>query len=58
MQSVDHHLGTSVSEVVAPVADVENSVGESGVGRLTKNERKWARIGTLVAVVVFWLIAT
>jgi hypothetical protein len=58
MQSVDHHLGTSVSEVVAPVADVENSVGESGVGRLTKDERRWARIGTLVAVVVFWLIAT
>ena len=42
----------------APVADVENSVGESNAGRLTNNERKWARVGTLCAVVVFWLIAT
>jgi hypothetical protein len=44
--------------VVAPVEDVENSIGVSDAGRLTKGERKWARIGTLVAVVVFWLIAT
>jgi hypothetical protein len=44
--------------VVAPVEDVENSIGVSDAGRLTKDERKWARIGTLVAVVVFWLIAT
>ena len=58
MQSVKHHLGTSVSEVGAPVADVENSIGVSDAGRLTNNERKWARVGTLVAVVAFWLIAT
>ena len=44
--------------MVAPVADVENSVAESDAGRLTKDERKWARVGTLTAVVVFWLIAT
>jgi hypothetical protein len=30
----------------------------SDAGRLTKDERKWARIGTLVAVLAFWLIAT
>ena len=44
--------------MVTPVADVENSVGESDAGRLTNNERKWARVGTICAVVVFWLIAT
>jgi len=58
MQSVVHHLGTSVSEVVTPVADVENSARAEDAGRLTNTERKWARVGTLVAVVVFWLIAT
>jgi hypothetical protein len=58
MQSVLHHLGTSISEVVASVEEVQNSVEGNEDGRLTKDERKWARIGTLVAVVVFWLIAT
>lgn len=42
----------------APVAKFENVVESDDADRLTKNERKWARIGTLVAVVVFWLIAT
>jgi len=50
--------GTSVPEVVAPVADVENSVETGDAGRLTDAERKWARIGTLIAVLAFWLIAT
>jgi hypothetical protein len=44
--------------VGAPVAKFENVVENTDAGRLTTNERKWARIGTLVAVVVFWLIAT
>ncbi|MEJ6511827.1 MAG: hypothetical protein QNL59_07775 [Actinomycetota bacterium] len=42
----------------APVAKFENVVKSDDAGRLTKNERKWARIGTLVAVLAFWLIAT
>jgi hypothetical protein len=51
-------LSSNVFKVVAPVVDVENSIGVSDAGRLSKAERKCARIGTLVAVVVFWLIAT
>jgi hypothetical protein len=58
MQSVLHHLGTSVSEVVAPADDVESTPARSEAGRLTKNERKWARLGTLAAIIAFWLIAT
>lgn len=58
MQPVFHHLGTSVSEVVAPADEVEIAPARSDAGRLTKNERKWARGGTLVAVIAFWLIAT
>ncbi len=44
--------------MVAPVANVENSLESGDAGGLTNAERKWARTGTLVAVVVFWLIAT
>jgi len=44
--------------VGAPVAKFEKVVGSGDAGRLTSNERKWAGGGTLVAVVVFWLIAT
>lgn len=44
--------------MVAPVADIENSVENGDAGRLTNTERKWARIGTVVAVLAFWLIAT
>ena len=58
MQPSIHQHGTSVSQVGAPVADVENLVESGDAGRLTSNERKWARLGMLVAVVVFWLIAT
>lgn len=58
MQQVFHHLGTSVSEVVARVREFENVSEDSDSGRLTVDERKWARIGTLIAIVVFWLIAT
>lgn len=58
MRPVVHHLGTSVSEVVAPADEVEIALARSDAGRLTKNERNWARGGTLVAVIAFWLIAT
>ena len=58
MQQVFHHLGTSVCEVVAPADEVEIASARSDAGRLTKNERNWARGGTLVAVIAFWLIAT
>ena len=53
-----HHLGTSVSEVVAPLADVEQSAPSDDIGRLSPQERRWARIGVLVAVVAFCLLAT
>ena len=43
---------------MTPVAVVENSVDASDAGRLTSSERKSARVGTLLAVVIFWLIAT
>jgi len=44
--------------VAAPVATIESSIETGDAGKLTKNERKWARIGTLGAVLAFWLIAT
>jgi hypothetical protein len=44
--------------VGAPVAKFENVVENTDAGRLTTNERNWARVGTLVAVIVFWLVAT
>lgn len=40
------------------VTDAEISPVKSSVGRLSKIERRWARGGTLLAVVVFWLLAT
>lgn len=51
-------LSSNVFWVVAPVEDVRKSADATDGGRLTKNERKWARIGVLVAVFVFWLVAT
>ena len=57
-RSCADYLSSNVFEVVAPAEDIENSVESGDAGRLTSNERNWARLGTLVAVVVFWLIAT
>ena len=57
METAVRRPGTSVPGVVAPV-DVEESTRDAGAGRLSRDERRWARLGALVAVVVFWLVAT
>ena len=44
--------------MVASLAENEKSAAIDDAGRLTTNERKWARFGVLGAVVVFWLLAT
>ena len=58
MQSVVHHLGTSVPEVVAPLEVVTESSDATNSGRLSKAERKWARSGALLGVLFFVLLAT
>jgi len=55
---VSYHLGTSVSEVVAPIDVVGEAPRTNDAGRLTAVERKGARIGALIGVVVFILVAT
>ena len=57
METAVRRPGTSVPGVVAPV-DVEESTRDAGAGRLSRDERRWARLGALVAVVVFVLLAT
>ena len=53
-----HHLGTSVPGVVASGEVTKASSDVIDSGRLSKAERKCARIGALVGVLFFLLLAT
>jgi len=55
---VNYHLGTSVSEVVEAVELASKEAVSADSGRLLGPERKSARIGALVGVVFFVLLAT
>ncbi len=55
---MNHHLGTSVPEVVASLDVVTDSSDATDSGHLSKAERKCARIGALLGVLFFLLLAT
>jgi len=52
------YLSSNVSEVASPVEDARESSDAVDIGRLSKAERKCARIGALVGVLFFLLLAT
>jgi hypothetical protein len=57
-RSCADYLSSNVSQVVAPVEDDRESSDVIDGGRLSKAERKCARIGALVGVLFFVMLAT